>query len=180
MAIFSLHHSSIGKQTHKAGTAAAHVRYITRQSAASFVIGERLPLGGAAVWINQAETADRKNARIVDKIMVALPREMHPLQRAKLVRQFCERVTRGCAPWMAAIHDKGKDANNPHAHIIIRDRYPVTGKRVIGLSERGSTIQLRVMWEKTVNAALKALGSPQRVSRLSLKAPGYPKAPKAP
>jgi len=41
MAIFSLHHASIGRSTHPAGTAAAHARYITRYSAAGVVMCSR-------------------------------------------------------------------------------------------------------------------------------------------
>ena len=132
----------------------------------------RMPEGYAAVqgWLNEQEAGDRKNARVIEKIMVALPRELHPLQRQRLVRDYCERITRGRAPWLAAIHDRGKDAANPHAHIIIRDRDVQTGRRVAELSEKGSCQRLRALWEETANEALSRAGQAVRIDRRSLQA----------
>ncbi len=104
---------------------------------------------------------------VIDKITAALPRELNPLQRRGLVTAFAERVTQGKAAWFAAIHQSGRDAHNPHAHIVIRDRDPETGKRVALLSEKGACRKIRLLWEQAVNAALEAQGSPQRVTRLS-------------
>ena len=179
MAIYSLSHKSIGRTTHRAGTAAAHARYILRQSAAGDVLSEHMPSGRKTVqgWLNAQEQADRKNARVIDKIMVALPRELHPLQRGRLVREYCERITKGRAPWLAVIHDKGKDADNPHAHIIIRDRDIHTGKRVAQLSEKGSCERLRALWETVANEALSRACQGARIDRRSLKVQGKTRAP---
>ena len=179
MAIYSLHVGRVGRSTHAAGTAAAHARYILRQSAASDVLSEHMPIGRKEVqsWLNAQEKADRKNARVIEKIMVALPRELHPLQRGRLVREYCNRITKGRAPWLAAIHDKGKDANNPHAHIIIRDRDIYTGKRVAQLSEKGSCERLRALWETVANEALSRASQSVRIDRRSLKAQGKTRAP---
>ena len=165
MAIYSLHVGRVGRSTHAPGTAAAHARYILRRSAASAVLSEHMPDGRKAVqgWLNEQESADRKNARVIEKIMVALPRELHPLQRQRLVREYCGRITGGRAPWLAAIHDKGKDAGNPHAHIIVRDRDIETGKRVAELSEKGSCKRLRKLWEETANEALAGAGQKARI-----------------
>lgn len=171
MAIYSLHMAKVGKTTQQPGTAAAHARYILRRSAASAVLSAHMPDGCVAVqgWLNEQEARDRKNARVIDKIMVALPKELHPLQRQKLVRGYCERITHRRAPWLAAIHDKGKDADNPHAHIIIRDRDIQTGKRVAKLSEKGSCQWLRELWEAEANEALSRAGQTARIDRRSLK-----------
>lgn len=179
MAIYSLHHSAIGRSTHRAGTAGAHASYILRPTAASTVLGEFMPnrRGSARLWLDGQEQADRKNARVIDKIMLALPVELTPGQQHDLVRDFVASLTKGRTPWLAAIHDKGKDAHNPHAHLIIRDRDTLTGKRAIGLSEKGSTERVRVMWEGYLNRALEAQGRPERVSRLSLAAQGLDRSP---
>ena len=180
MAIFSLHHSSIGKSTQKKPfTAAAHLRYVTRPSACSRTTGARVPekLRQLTAWIKEAEISDRKNARIFDKVMLALPRELNAEQRAELVRAYAEAVTQGQAPYCAAFHDMGKDAENPHCHLVIRDRHPDTGKRVIGLSEAGSTDRLREAWELACNRALEVARQPARVSRLSLEAQGIKREP---
>jgi len=167
MAIFSLHHASIGRTTHRAGTAAAHARYILRCNAVGAVVSCHVPEGSAAVqqWLNEQETADRKNARVIDKIMVALPRELHPLQQQKLIRDYCIAITNNRAFWFAAIHDKGTDQNNPHAHIVIRDRDPQTGKRVAKLSGKGSSEKLRMLWETKANEALAKAGQKVRIDR---------------
>lgn len=172
MAIYSLHHASIGRTTHRAGTAAAHARYILRRNAAGDVLSEHMPAGrrSVQVWLNAQEIADRKNARVIDKIMVALPFELHPLQRQRLVRDYCRKITQGRTPWLAAIHDKGKDAGNPHAHIIIRDRDIETGRRVAGLSEKGSCRKLRKLWEVEANEALARAGQKARIDHGRKKA----------
>lgn len=180
MAIYSLHHAPIGKTTQaRAFTAAAHIRYITRRSACSRVLAERMP--GQSVrarsWIRRQEKADRANARIADKVLLALPRELSVGQRAALIREFAEEVTAGRASWLAAFHETGDDKHNPHVHLLIRDRDPDTGKRVCGMSERGSTERLRELWERHANLALERAGRPERIDRRTLAAQGISREP---
>lgn len=177
MAIYSLNHSSIGRSTHAAGTAGAHVGYITRSSACLTIMAERMPSaspgqrgGEARSWLDAQEAADRKNARVIDKVMLALPKELTPEQQAALIRSFAEDVTQGQAPWFAAIH--ADHPENPHCHLVIRDKHPETGKRVVGLSEKGSTERLREQWERAANLALELAGREERIDRRSLKAQG--------
>lgn len=174
LAIYSLNHSSIGRSTHAAGTGAAHVAYITRPSAARAVVAERMPDAPreAAAWLLEQEAAERKNGRVADKIMLALPIELDADQRLALLRDYAAQVTQGRAPWLAAIHDQGKDAQNPHAHLVVRDKDPVTGRRVVGLSEKGSTQRLRELWEATANAHLEQAGLDARIDRRTLAAQG--------
>ena len=169
VAIYSLHLRSVGRTTHAPRTAGAHLRYITRPEARADLLAGRMPIERHAArrWLDREERRDRQNARVIDKLTVALPRELDPLQRRGLVMAFAERVTQGRAAWFAAIHQSGRDAHNPHAHIVIRDRDPETGKRVALLSEKGACRNIRLLWELAVNAALEAQGSPQRVTRLS-------------
>jgi hypothetical protein len=94
-----------------------------------------------------------------------------------LVRDFAEHVTQGRAPWLAAFHDKGKDAQNPHCHLVIRDRDPKTGERVIGTSEIGSTARLRESWEKYANEALQRAGRGERIDRRTLAEQGIAREP---
>jgi hypothetical protein len=180
MALFSLHHSTVGRTTHKAGTAGAHIRYIFRSGAHADPVVNRMPDDPvkARKWIDRREPAQRKNARVIDKIMAALPCELHPLQRRKLVRDFCERVTKNRAPYCAAIHQvSGNDRNNPHVHIVIHDRDLVTGKTVAQLSNKHSTEYLRRLWEQMSNAALERAGQPMRIDRRSYQAQDIEKQP---
>lgn len=179
MAIFSLDHKAVGRTTHRAGTAGAHAAYVLRPTAVSMVIGQHIPTqrNAAQQWLDEQEKADRKNARVIDKIMLALPLELTPGQRQELIRVFVQELTQGHTPWLAAIHDRGEDEGNPHAHVIIRDRDTATGKRVARLSEQGSTERARETWERCLNRALEAQGRPERVSRLSLAAQGIQRPP---
>ena len=188
MAIYSVNVSAIGKGTQKqAGTAGAHVGYITRSTAAVAVLAERMPTarigsrGGAArKWLDEQEQADRKNGRVVTKVMVALPHELTDQQRADLVRDFCERMTAGRGSWLAAIHrPSGDDARNYHAHIVLRDKDFETGKVVVGLSNAKSVDLIRVEWERFANAALDAAGEAARIDRRSLADQGETREPGA-
>ena len=185
MAIYSLSLRSIGRSTHRAGTAGAHVAYVTRPSACRAVVTENMPTppigargGEARAWLDEAEAADRKNARVADRIMLALPVELDAAARVELVRAFVRDLAGGQAvPWLAAFHDLAGDADNPHCHLLLRDRSVATGKRVIGLSERGAVDRVRLAWEQAANAALEAHGSAARIDRRSLLAQGARRDP---
>jgi len=175
MAIYSVRHSTIGRSTHAEGTAGAHIGYVTRTAACRVVMGAHMPIpkvgskgGVARIWMDAQEAADRKNARVVDKLRLCLPVELDETQREELVRDFAADLTSGNVPWLAAIHDTGKDAANPHAHLILRDRHVATGKRALGMSEKGSTERVRVLWETAANRALAKAGREERIDRRSL------------
>lgn len=69
---------------------------------------------------------------------------------------------------VAAIHDTKADADNPHCHLVLRDRHIETGKRAVNMSEKGSTERTRELWETVANEALEAAGSDARIDRRSL------------
>ena len=178
MAIFSLHHSFVGRSTHPAGAASAYARYATRNEACTVVLSQRMPADGKVYsWLDQQEQDDRKNARVVDRVTVALPRELSRDQNIQLLQDYCERMTHGRASWMAAIHDGPGDADNPHAHIVFRDRDMETGRRVMMTSEPGSTQRFRQGWEEEVNLALERADLEQRVDSRSLEAQGVDREP---
>ena len=174
--MFSLNHSCVGRSTHGSGTAGAHMEYVTRESACTVVMGQNMPVPRPGrvrrtrAWIDRQEQADRKNARVIDKIMLALPRDLDAERRVELIRRFAQELTGGQTPWLAAFHDKGKDQHNPHCHFVLRDRHVDTGKRVVGMSEKGSTERVRRLWERLANDALARAGSATRIDRRSLAA----------
>ena len=174
MAIYSLNHSAIGKTTHASGTAAAHVRYITRIQAKPDIVANLIPenRNKAQAWMNAQEACGRKNARVCDKLIIALPLELTPPQRIALLRDFADQITEGRAPYFAAIHAAGKDERNPHAHLILVDRDKDTGKRVMLTTEKGSTERFRERWEKVCNHHLDLAGETARIDRRSLKDQG--------
>jgi hypothetical protein len=190
MAIYSLNLKSIGRTTHAAGTAGAHILYIARPDAKAELVAEHMPIdpNEARAWLNRGELADRKNARVADKIRLALPRELSPEQRMQLVQDFARDLTGGRVAWFAGIHAEGKDAHNPHCHMVIRDRDIETGKRVLHLSdsprdrakmglEPKAVEWVRAKWEDHANRALEAAGHDVRIDRRSLEAQGIDREP---
>jgi hypothetical protein len=190
MAIYSCNLASIGRTTHAAGTAGAHLRYITREDAKATVHAHAMPFdpNEARIWMDRAEAADRKNARVADKIRLAIPKELDHDQRTQLVRDFCEDVTGNRVSWMFAIHQDGKDAHNPHAHVVIRDRDLTTGKRVLRLSDSARDREasglpasachwIRERWERCANLALERAGCAERIDRRTLEAQGIDRTP---
>lgn len=190
MAIYSCNLASIGRTTHAAGTAGAHVRYIAREDASPTLLYEHMPEDPvrARAWMDAQERNDRKNARVIDKVRIALPRELSPEQRSELVRAYATELTGGRVPWMAALHQSGKDAANPHVHLILRDRDITTGKRVMRLSDSArereaaglppkAVDHVRERWEAVCNAALERAGVDARIDRRSLEAQGIDREP---
>jgi hypothetical protein len=64
------------------------------------------------------------------------------------------------------------DADNPHAHLIFRDRDIATGKTVMKASDFKSTTRFRELWERKANEHLKRAGVAARIDRRTLKAQG--------
>ena len=190
MAIYSLNLKSIGRTTHAAGTAGAHVLYIARPEARPELVAQHMPIdpNAARAFLNRGELADRKNARVADKVRIALPRELSSEQRMQLVQDFARDLTGDRVPWFAGIHAHGKDAHNPHCHLVIRDRDIDTGKRVLRLSdsprdrakaglEPKAVDWVRELWEHHANRALEAAGHDVRIDRRTLEAQGIDRQP---
>jgi hypothetical protein len=191
MAIYSCNLRSIGRTTHDAGTAGAHIRYISRPDAEPQIVAQHMPdeVREARTWMDNRERALRKNARVIDKLRIALPRELDEKQRTALVRAFMAELTDGRIPWYAAIHQKGKDAHNPHVHIAIHDRDIESRKRVLRLSDSArdriaaglpgpkAVEWIRQRWEIACNDALERAGKKVRIDRRTLEAQGIDRAP---
>ncbi|MGV7222886.1 MAG: MobA/MobL family protein [Nitrospinales bacterium] len=197
MAIYSCNLKSIGKTTHAEGTAGAHIRYIARADVEPIILHHAFAKDPAnsgnanagRAFLNAAEKSDRVNGRVCEKIRIALPKELNEKQRAELVQDFMHDLTGGRVPWFAAIHQTGKDAHNPHSHIVIRDRDIETGKRVLRLSDSvrdrtklglpgpKAVDWVRERWEMRANRSLEKAGRKERITRLSLKAQGIDRIP---
>ncbi|MEP3844470.1 MAG: MobA/MobL family protein [Paracoccaceae bacterium] len=175
MAISSINHKSIGKKTHPPRTASAHLRYVLRASACNEVLAANMPMptigsrgGKAKVWLEEHEDKSRKNARVIDKLMIALPIELSQEQRVEMLHAYVAEITGGEEiSWLAALHDQ--DSHNPHVHMIFRDKGLHTGKRVVEFSEQGSTQRLRESWQKICNEHLAKAGFDARIDTRSLK-----------
>jgi hypothetical protein len=190
MAIYSCNLASVGRTTHAAGTAGCHLAYIGRDGAEPVIEAHGMPLDPSAArsWMDREEANSRANARVIDKVRIAIPRELDSAQRLTLVRDFVRGITQDRVPWYLAIHQSGEDSHNPHAHIVLRDRDIETGKRVLRLSDSardreaaGMTPKavdwIRERWEHHANAALKAAGHDLSIDRRTLEAQGIDREP---
>src|SRR5271166_4160531 len=89
-------HTSIGAKTHKARTATAHVSYIMRSDAMTQFQAENMPGGerGTRVFFDKLweKAGMSENARIADKLMIALPVELSQEDRYEAVESFMEQL----------------------------------------------------------------------------------------
>lgn len=191
MAIYSCNLASIGRTTHRAGTAGAYIRYICREGADPITMSNQMPEDQieARTWMDQRERAMRKNGRVLDKIRIALPRELTGDQRFDVIQEFMFDLTGNNVPWYAAIHQTGKDAHNPHVHIAVHDRDIQTGYRFLRLSDSTrdrikaglpgpkAVEWVRKVWEYAANRALERAGHAERIDRRTLEAQGIDRVP---
>ncbi len=221
MAIYSFNHDSFGKTTNRSGAAGDNAAYNAREHATRLEYGRQdgTAAGNAAynareeatyavrshvippeakeaeAWFRQQEKGERKNARMSDRFIGALPRELSPDQCIAAVESFCREVTQDRVPWHFALHlelDKKNEPDwNPHAHIIFRDRDIETCRRFLftsaGPKERAAltaqgiefwtTKDFREAWGEEMNRALERAGHDARVDHRSLKEQGIDREP---
>lgn len=171
MALYSLDHSHIAM--HKPnikGKAAAHLIYTIHSRTTVAVLEARTGLttyGRPDIreFCASRESKAGKNGRIVEKLIVALPLEATRAQQIALMQALADHITKGEAPYVAALHAAGRAENNPHAHIDAFDepRPLAPGKtgrppKVIGLSRRGALEQLRADWSAIHNRMMAKWG----------------------
>lgn len=165
MAIPFILHRHVSKKAQKQPyTAAAHVRYISRQSATVYRYAERMPVNWHAAqrFLNEREDRIRKDGRVIDKLTIALPREMSMDQAVDTLRKFGFQLTEGRAPFYFTIQNWGEQ--NPHCHFILVDADIETGKRVFKTTDLGSTDRIKALWESVCNEELQALGIDASIS----------------
>jgi len=156
------------------------------------------------LW-NTAESAElRKNARVAREYLVALPVELDPEQRLKLVRGFSQELTdRYQFALDLTVHEPrrfpGSDPRNFHAHLLATTREAtaagLTSKTTLewGDSKRREVglqpvvhelLYVRERWANVTNEALRDANIDARVDHRSLAAQGidrepYPYIPRA-
>lgn len=179
------------------GSAGSNAAYNVRHEVTHAVRAFGMPADAESVetWFREQEAGERKNARMSDRFIAALPRELTPEQCVTVVEEWCQRVTGNRVPWHFGLHlelDQKDEANwNPHAHIIIRDRDIETGKRHLNttagqkerrqLAEKGikawSTADFRQAWQDSMNHALELAGHDVRIDARSNKDRGIDAQP---
>lgn len=169
MALFSFRHSvktfSDKRIKHERqatlGQTASHLRYITRASAARVILSERVD---ARTAIEAESSAARRKGRVCERFIIALPLEASEFQREMLIREYCEKLTKGRAGYVAAIHDKSKnDCANPHAHIVMFDLHEKgTGRgrprSVLGMARKNAVQLAAEVWAEHHNKLMREWG----------------------
>jgi MobA/MobL family len=191
-------HTSIGAKTHKAGTSTAHLSYIMRSDAMTKFQAENMPKGerGTRVFFDRLwdKAGMPDNARIADKLMIALPVELSSEQCYELVESFMHALGQSRIAWCAAHHDSGEDAHNPHAHILFKDADISTGRKVIGTTTsardvreakengwkvppRMTTADMRKQWCEHLNHYMERTGIDIRYDPRTLNEQGIDRDP---
>lgn len=141
----------------------------------------------ARLW-NAAEMAEkRKDACVAREFEVALPCELSPAERRRLVLDFAREMANreGCAVDVA-IHAPGKggDERNFHAHILRTTRIVEAdgmGAKLdtekAGRRRADDLEAVRKRWAELTNAALARAGISARVDHRTLEAQGIDREP---
>jgi len=152
-----------------------------------------------ANWVNEQEKTLKSNqTRILDKHILALPREFDSEQRLFVSFQYfdnlCKATNRKVSNVSIAIHND-RENNNPHAHIsfVARDQEglqvrPLTArvldKKIIdrfnldpSLKGKKSADLCREVWAKTVNDYAKKNGIGVTIDHRSFKDQGVERQP---
>jgi hypothetical protein len=149
----------------------------------------------AILW-NAAEHAGaRCNSRLARELLVLLPPELNPAQRARLVRGFSRELADryGCAVDMTVHTPRpGADARNHHAHLLMTVREvgpdgmgPRTALELGGYERRGrglgptkaEYLTIRKRWAELTNHALQQAGLAARVDHRSYRNQGVDREP---
>lgn len=171
MALYSLDHSHLAMhEPGVKGKAAAHLIYTIHSGTTVAVLEERTGITTYArsaikEYCARRESMAGKNGRIVEKLIVALPLEATRAQQIALMQALADHITKGEAPYVAALHAAGSAENNPHAHIDAFDQSRAlppgkTGRpsKIIGLSRKGALEQLRADWSTIHNRMMAEWG----------------------
>lgn len=170
MALFSFRHSvktfsakrQTGAREAVLGQTQAHLRYITRTTAARVVLRERLAGADNTVAEEAEASAAKRGGRVVERFIIALPCEASADQRVALVRAYAEALTNGVAGYIAAIHDQaGNDIANPHFHLVAFDKHIKRGGRgrprsVLGFARKNAVEGAAALWADTHNALMSS------------------------
>lgn len=186
MAIFHCHSDSIGKSTHDPGTAGASIDYEMREGKYSKLKdceyrevyhfkNEFNSPQQFREFVNSYEESSRKNARILEKIEVALPVEFSKEQQILVVRDYLKNLGENqLTNYSFAIH---KNEINPHCHISFV-AVNEENKRLIDISSgKNSTLKHRETWANTVNQFAEKNGFDFRIDHRSYLDQGIDKIP---
>lgn len=125
----------------------------------------------ASLWNTVESVEKRKDARLAQEIMIALPKELTLEQNIKLAEQFCkqELTDKGL---IADLNLHFDNKENPHVHILIPTREINSegfGKKHSVLRDIHFPTTVRRNWQDLANQKLFELGHDTRIDCRSLK-----------
>jgi hypothetical protein len=150
----------------------------------------------STLW-NAAEHAGlRRNSRLARELLVLVPSELTPQQRAQLVRTFARELADKfrCAVDVA-LHEPrpGADRRNHHAHLLMTTREVTPDglgarttlelggreRHLLGIARtpREEYLRVRERWAQVTNEALRAAGLTARVDHRSFARQGIDREP---
>ena len=198
MAIFHLSAQVISRSSGRSSVAAAAYRHCARltDTRTGLVHDYRRKRGGgdwfflapptapawassARLWQEVERVERRADAQTAREVVLALPCELKPGQRADLVTDFCaaQFVARGmCVD--VSLHDA--EGKNPHAHIMLtlREIGPAGfGKKVRDWNAPAALRDWRRAWSAYANRALERAGHAARIDHRTLRAQRIDRAP---
>ncbi|WP_341918920.1 MobA/MobL family protein [Hydrocarboniphaga effusa] len=158
-------------------------------------VGSKRALATGLAYWREADKSERANGVLFRSIEFALPRELTAEQRLALAREFAASISTqpdgGRLPCTLAIHSLGKDAANPHVHLLLSERIndglcrdksmwfrraarqgadPASGgarKADIASRRTAWLSEVRAEWAARANKALAAAGHEARVDHRS-------------
>ena len=137
----------------------------------------------STLW-NKAEAAEkRKDARTARQFILSYTTVLTPEENITLTRQFLQKefVDKGFVVDVAYHDFTGKNAHNPHAHVLLttravnRDGFVAIKDRSINRKER--LYELRQKWAEIQNRHLEARGREERVDHRSYQERGLDRTP---
>jgi ATP-dependent exoDNAse (exonuclease V) alpha subunit len=129
------------------------------------------------LW-NKVEASEKRfDARVTREFTIALPQELSHQQKVELIRGFAQEefANKGIIADVACHNFTGRQAHNPHAHIMITTRHlegEKFGKKIRELDNKNLLIHWRDAYEKHANLALERAGLEVRASTKKLEERG--------
>ena len=137
---------------------------------------------GCASRVEEIERLSRKDAGVYVHSILALPADLSPEGRAKLLKELCGNYEKLRIPFCAALHkpDPGNDQRNYHAHILVSlrpfarvgDKWEFAAGKLTWMSTPAGLNLQRKIIVRAFNKALEAEKSSTRWTSRSRAADG--------
>lgn len=130
------------------------------------------------LWNHAEQLEKREDAQLAREVNLALPHELKPEERLKLIREFVQKefVDRGMVADVAIhepVTEKGDDPRNHHAHVLLTMRKATSEGLAAKKSREWNSSELlsgwRKSWAEIQNAYLERAGHRSRVDHRSLR-----------